>query len=156
MSKMLAIAIFGLGFALNVAAAEPPATNAVLTDMKGPASINQGEEFVPATEGMRLKPGDRLMVPEDSEAVITYDDECRQEVDESTIVTVQEKSSCAGGALVEQGLNPAGGRVIGSAAPGVGPGNVAGGLIVAGWAAIGYCWIEGCFGDEDDDDTVSP
>lgn len=158
MSKMLAIAILGLGFAFSASAAEVPATNAVITDVEGTVSVNQGEEFVPATEGMRLKPGDRIMVPDDSQVEISYDDNCRYEVDENRIATVQARSTCAGGALVEQGLNPAGARAIGASASTTnGPGNVAGGLIVAAWAAIGYCWLK-CDEDDDEDagDTVSP
>lgn len=154
MSKILISAIFGLGVAFSAAAAEAPPSLVTLKDLKGSVSVNQGKEFAPATEGMRLKPGDRVMVQGDSEVDIQFDDQCKQEVDENKIVTIQEKSTCAGGEKVEQALNPDEGSAIGSSgAEGGGwPGNVVGPLIVASWAALGLAWVN----NENVNDTVSP
>jgi hypothetical protein len=148
MSKLFATAVLGLGMALNAAAAEAPEPNSTITELKGSVSVNQGEEFRPAVKGMRLKPGDRVMAQDDSEADIKFDDECKMDVDENKIVTIPDRSTCAGGVPVVQELNPAGGSAIGAAAS---SGNGGVWAMVAIVAAIDIWWI-----NEDDNDTVSP
>jgi hypothetical protein len=152
MSKVLLGTLLGLGFAVSAAAqAQAPDYIATLKKIEGDGKVmvNAGEEFAPATEGMRLKPGDRILVQDDSEAKIQYDDECQDEAEENQIMTVPAKSPCAGGVPVVQNLNPAGTGAVGAtAAAGTGKG---GGL----WLAMAietaiYFWLE------DDDDTVSP
>ena len=162
MSKFLAAAFFGLSFGLSASAALAAEPIATLIEIEGGrVSVNQGEGFAPAVEGMRLKPGDRVMAQDDNSAEINFDDGCKPvyEVEENQIVTVPDRSTCAGGVPLVQSLTPTGGAAIGSAgaAGTVGPGNVAGGLIVVGFAAAGLCWLK-CDDDddEDDDDTVSP
>lgn len=153
MIKFLATAAFGLTFGLGASAASAAESSATLTGIegKGGVSVNQGEGFAPAVEGMRLSPGDRVMVQNDSTAELQFDDECATAIEENKIFTIPDRSTCAGGVPVVQNLVPTGSQAIGAAGAGVGPGNVAGGLIVAGWAAVGLWWL-----GEDDDDTVSP
>jgi hypothetical protein len=145
MSKLLAAAILGLGVAFN-AAAQTPDPNATLTEFEGKVSVNQGKEFVPAQAGMRLKPGDRIMVQEDSEVTLTFDDECRLEIEENKLVTVPDRSTCAGATLVEQGLQPRGGEAIGS----TGRGNGGVWAMVGIVAAIDLWWLS------EDEEFVSP
>lgn len=145
MSKLLAAAILGLGVAFN-AAAQTPDPNATLTEFEGQVSVNQGKEFVPVQAGMRLKPGDRIMVQEDSEATLTFDDECRLEIEENKLVTVPDRSTCAGATLVEQGLQPSGGEAIGS----TGRGNGGVWAMVGIVAAIDLWWLS------EDEEFVSP
>ena len=150
MSKLLAATVFGLGLAFNAAAAEPPASTATITELKGQVSVNQGAEFVPAAKGMVLKPGDRVMAQEDSEVSLKFDDECKMEIEENKIVTIPDRSTCAGGVPVVQELKPTGGSAIGSTGTaGNGNGGVA--AMVAIVAAIDIWWI-----NEDDNNTVSP
>jgi hypothetical protein len=153
MKKKISVIVVGIGLALGAgfayAQAAPVAT---ITDIDGKdkVSVNQGEGFVPAAEGMRLKPGDRIMVQDDSEATIKYDDECRREIDENKIATVGDKSPCAGGALAEQGLEPASDDAIGATgATESGNGGVV--AMAAIVAAIDIWWL-----NEDDHDTASP
>lgn len=145
MSKLLATAILGLGVAFN-AAAQTPNPNATLTEFEGQVSVNQGKEFVPAEAGMRLKPGDRIMVKEGGEVTLTFDDECRLEIEENKLVTIPDRSTCAGATLVEQGLQPQGGEAIGS----TGRGNGGVWAMVGIVAAIDLWWLS------EDEEFVSP
>jgi hypothetical protein len=151
MSRILLSTLLGLGFAAS-AAAQAPAPNYLATlksiEGDGKVMVNAGEEFKPAIEGMRLKAGDRILVQDDSEAKIQYDDECQDEAEENQIMTVPDRSPCAGGVPLVQNLNPAGTGVVGATAA---TGSNGGGL----WLAMAietaiYFWLE------DDDDTVSP
>jgi hypothetical protein len=150
MSRAIATALLGLAFAASAAAADAPAPNATVNDVDGKVSVNQGDGFNPAADGMRLKPGDRVMVQDDSSADLKFDDECEFEVKENKIVTVPDRSPCAGGVPLVQELNPAGGSAIGTTgATGTGNGGV---WIMAGIvAAIDLWWL-----NENGDDTVSP
>jgi hypothetical protein len=144
--KLLATAIFSMGFAVGAAAqSPPPAPNATMTDIEGSVSVNQGTEYVPARKDMRLKPGDRVMIREGGEVTIVFDDECRREVEENKIVTIPERSPCAGGVLAEQSLQPGGGSAIGSTR-----GNGGVWAMVAIVAAIDIWWLQ------EDEDFVSP
>ena len=125
-----------------------PAAVATLSEIKGRVLVNQGDEFKPATKGMQLRPGDRIMVQDDSSASLTYNDECRSQIEENKIYTVPDRSSCAGGTPLVQELNPAGGNAIGGAS---GTGNGGVGIMAAVVAAIDIWWL-----NEDDSDQVSP
>lgn len=148
MIKLISVAVFGLGFAVNVAAADLPEPNATLTKIEGKQNVmvNTGAEFAPASVGMRLKPGDRVMVGDDSEADVKFDDECPYEMDENKIYTVPDRSTCAGGAFAQQSLNPEGGEAIGS-----GTGNGGVGIMAAIVLGIDAWAIA-----EGDDETTSP
>jgi hypothetical protein len=142
----IAAAVFGLAFSAS-AFADPVAT---LTGFTGRVSVNQGEEFRPATQGMRLNPGDRVMVQDNSSAQLKFDDECPYPIGENKIVTVPEKSNCAGGAPLVQELAPTGGSAIGAAgATATGNGGVW--WMVGIVTAIDLWWL-----NEGDDDVVSP
>jgi hypothetical protein len=157
MSKHKFATAVGLAVSLAAAsaAAQAPESTATLKGIegKGRVMVNQGEEFVAATEGMRLKPGDRVMVQDDSSADIQFDDECQYEIDENRIVTIPDKSTCAGGVPLVQELNPTGGAAIGSTAAGAtrAPGALDW-VFTAAVVGTEICWLL-C---EDDDDTVSP
>ena len=64
MIKLIPLAVFGLGFAVNAVAADMPEPNATLTKIEGKKNVmvNTGTEFAPATAGMRLKPGDQHQI----------------------------------------------------------------------------------------------
>jgi len=131
--------------------AQAPEPVATLTEMRGRVMVNQGDEFVPATKNMALRPGDRIMVPEKGEATLSFKDECSSEVGENKIYTVPDRSTCAGGTPVVQELAPTGGNAIGAAAGATGTGNGGVAAMVAIVAAIDIWWL-----NEDDHDVVSP
>jgi len=149
MTRMIAAAATLLLSASAFAQAPDPV--ATLADFHGHVLVNQGDEFVPATKGMALRPGDRIMVQKDSEAELKFKDECPSEVGENKIYTVPDRSNCAGGAPVVQELAPTGGNAIGATAGATGASN--GGVVamVAIVAAIDIWWL-----NEEDSDVVSP
>jgi hypothetical protein len=152
MAKNFTAAVFGLSFGLSASAALAAEPIATLTEFegKGKISVNQGEGFAPAVEGMRLKPGDRVMAYDDSSAELKFDDcETETEVHENSIVTVPDKTTCNGGVPLVQSLTPTGSGAIGSTGAGKG------GLIFAAWA-VGAVIACSQLCEEDDDDTVSP
>ena len=151
MSKLIATGILGFGLTLASVAFAQGAPVATITKVEGKVQVNQGDGFVPASEGMRLQAGDRVMVGDDSEADLKYDDECKRDVDENRIATVGDKSPCAGGVLAEQALEPEGQGAIGATTGATGTGNGGVAAMVAIVAAIDIWWLS-----EDDHDVVSP
>ena len=146
MKFKLIAGVLGLGLAFGATAAEAPKSNSALTEAKGKVLVNTGKAFAPAALDMRLKEGDRVMVQEDSEAIITFDDGCKLEVDENKLVTVPDRSSCAGAVVMQQGINPEGGAAIGGGA------GSNGALPIAAVLALdAYLFFH-----EDEHDTVSP
>lgn len=150
MKAALISGCLGLALAFSASAAEQatPKDNSALTEAKGKVLVNTGKAFAPAAVDMRLKPGDRVMVQEDGEATITFDDGCKLDIEENKLVTVPDQSNCAGAAVVQQGINPGNGAAIGGGAGGNGA------LPIAAVGAFDlYMFFHE---DEDDDDTVSP
>lgn len=143
------MSVLAMGFALSASAADVPTPIATLTEVTGEVSVNQGEEFAPATNGIRLMPGDRVMVQTGASALLKYDDECELKVEPNTILTLRAQSPCKGCCPLVQQLNPVGGAAIGSSAPRVGNGGLW--ALVALVAAIDIWWL-----NEDDHDTASP
>lgn len=116
-SILVVLCATGIGFAALVSAAE---NVAILDEMKGSVLVNQGENFVPATEGQSLNSGDRLMVTKSSSATLVFGKDCIAEVKAGTIVTIPEQSICEGGQLVTQNLQPGAGAAPGAEGTGVG------------------------------------
>ncbi len=146
MKTFATIGLLGLGLAFGAQAAEAPKTNSAVTAAEGKVLVNTGKAFSPAAIDMRLKAGDRVMVQNDSEATITFDDGCKLHIEENKLVTVPDKSNCAGAALVEQGINPGSGAAIGAGA-------VSNGALPI--AAVGAFDLY-MFFHEDENNTVSP
>lgn len=121
-----------------------------LSVVEGRVLVNQGEQFVPAQHGQTLYPGDRLMTIGQSTAVALYPDDCEVRVDPESVVTLPRVSTCAGGVVHMQRVNPAGRVAIGADRGGVG--RI---IAIAAFVVLGVCAITGdC--DGDGSDTVSP
>lgn len=149
MTRSLFFSMLALGFALSASAADVRPPFATLTEVTGQVSVNQGEEFAPAANGIRLMRGDRVMAQIDSTAIIKYDDDCEFRVEANTILTLRGESPCAGCCPMVQHLGPVGAPAIGSAAPRVGNGGMW--WLVGIVTAINIWWL-----NEDDHDTASP
>ena len=54
--------------------------NATLKSITGEVLIFQGQNYVPATENMRIRNGDRIMAMRNATAKISYDTGCKQDV----------------------------------------------------------------------------
>lgn len=113
--KRMMTALLGLGIALSAMAQNPPPPQPIATIDKitGKVMVNEGKEFAPGHLQQRLKPGDRVMVMDKSRTTIVFDDDCRLDIEANKLVVVPDRSTCAGGYLAEQGINPGGSGAIG-------------------------------------------
>jgi hypothetical protein len=142
MIRTLAAAIAFAALSLPVAAQEP-APIASATSVNGAVQVNTGNDFVPLQTGQALKPGDRIMAPDDASATVTFNDGCTLMVGAKSTVVVPAVSTCSGGVVARSGT----------------PGGYDGGVdwsgfwTVAGVAIIGNAIL---WNNEDDNDTVSP
>lgn len=118
-SIVLALCATSIGFAALVSAQEGTGV-AILDEVKGSVLVNQGEKFVPSTEGQSLNAGDRLMVTKTGSATLVFGNGCSTEVKGGTMVTIPERSICDGGQLVTQSLEPGAGTAAGANTSGLG------------------------------------
>lgn len=117
--KRMMTALLGLGFALSAMAQNPPPQPIAKIDkITGKVMVNEGKEFAPGRLQQRLKPGDRVMVMDKSKTTIVFDDDCRLDIEANKLVVVPDRSTCAGGYLAEQSINPGGSGAIGGASSG--------------------------------------
>lgn len=117
--SMLIAAVLGASVAF--AQTDKPESDAELVEIEGSVLVNQGEQFVPASEGIRLKEGDRVMAMSESGALIKYDDGCDVRVEPDTVVTLDEGSPCAGWLLGVERAAPAGLALGAGGATGLSP-----------------------------------
>lgn len=92
----MTVLIVGLASVLSVASVQVSASGAVgeIKRIEGSAMISQGEHFVAAQAGMKLEELDRLMVLEQSEATLEFQDGCRYVLKEREMLTVGPNSAC--------------------------------------------------------------
>lgn len=90
----------------DASGSEPASGDAILRELAGRVSLNQGSEFQLARDGQGARPGDRVMVSSQSRAVLEFADGCRIELNQESLVEVPRFSPCACGALVQQSLRP--------------------------------------------------
>jgi hypothetical protein len=112
-SILTALCATSLSFAALVSAQEGTGV-AILDELKGSVLVNQGENFVPATEGQSLNAGDRLMVTKNGNAMLVFGKDCTKEVKAGTMVTIPQQSICEGGQLITQSLEPGAGAAPGA------------------------------------------
>lgn len=103
--------------------------NATLAAMRGDVMVNHGKEFVPASVGMPLESGTRVMVAEGASAEVVFNDGCSLPVRGGTMITVPSVSTCAGGNALAQNTDPAHSGALGGAATA--------GALLEGAAALG-------------------
>jgi hypothetical protein len=107
-----------------------------LIAVEGNVLVNQGQGFEPVSGVVDLKAGDRVMVGENSQAVLSYA-ACRVKIKGGNVVTIAEDAPCLTGTVSEDATFP----VVPAAAfggfvhPGVVLGQFAGGF--AGVVGIG-------------------
>ncbi|HEX4854369.1 hypothetical protein [Arenimonas sp.] len=89
---------------------------ATLSAQQGTVLVNQGDEFVTATDAQALLAGDRVMVMEGGSAEITFTDGCVLPLASGSLVDVPEVSTCAGAVAKVQNLGPSYAQAVGSRA----------------------------------------
>jgi len=74
------------------------ATAAELVNIQGKVAVNHGDGFIPAAEGMTVRPGDKVFVGDKSSASLIYANPgCVFEAAPTSVVTVTELGPCAPG-----------------------------------------------------------
>lgn len=130
MKKIAFVALASLLAAGTASAAEL----ASLSGIEGTALVNQGEEFVTASEAQALKPGDQVMVMEGGKAEIVFADGCVLPLESGSLVVVPEQSTCAGAVAKTQRVGAQYAQAVGEVPEGPTP--LVQGLII-GAVAIG-------------------
>ena len=98
-------------FASSVCAADSVAT---LNGQQGTVLVNQGEEFVTATEAQALVAGDRVMVMEGGSAVVTFADGCALALEAGSLLEVPAQSTCGGAVANVQNIGPSYAQAVGA------------------------------------------
>lgn len=93
-NKSLIALLSSFGF-LSLAIAADPVPAAKVTRVDGNAIASQDARYLPAREGMALKEGDRLMVLENSTAIVSFADGCQYTLKDMGVLVVQKTSTCA-------------------------------------------------------------
>ena len=117
-----------LGAALIAVSGIVSASDAVLSNVTGPALVNQGDAYVTATPQTELSAGDRLMVLEGGSAEVTYADGCIHTVTDSEVLTIGKQSTCVDEQAAAEDTGPSFAAAMGAAPLG-------GALIIGGTAA---------------------
>ena len=127
-------------FATSAFAADSVAT---LNGQQGTVLVNQGEEFVTASEAQALVAGDRVMVMEGGSALVTFTDGCVLALEAGSLLEVPAESTCGGAVANVQNIGPSYAQAVG--APNQGSArNKNAWWIFGGWTAgIAYALIEG-------------
>ena len=98
MIKIIAKSGFATLALLGLFAVSQTATAAELVKLEGKVSVNRGDGFESAKQGMVLKVGDQVLVGKESAASLVYAEPgCVFEVPEASVVTVSDVGPCIPG-----------------------------------------------------------
>ena len=142
--KAIALALAGLFVSTAALAADPVA---VLGSSQGQVMVSKDKKFVSVQTGQALKAGDRVLVMQDGNALVRFNDGCELALPESSLAVIPAVSTCAGGNAEIAQLSP-------ESAQALGLGKVA--LSATGLWAVGGLPAAGVAAGESGDDTVSP
>ena len=121
----------------------------VLATMQMPVMVNQGQNYVQATESMQLYPGDQLMVMKGGSAQVHYANGCVQTISANEIARVGTPESCV--SLSSAGTH----QQLGTT--GTSGGGGGGGPQGVEWVGLGFIAGTGgyiVYKAADDDDTL--
>ena len=85
----------GVGLTLALGVVSAADSVGTLSRIQGVAFVSQGAQYVAGREGMALKEGDRLMVMDGGNAVISFSDGCRYDLADNEVLTIGAASTCA-------------------------------------------------------------
>ncbi len=94
MRKEFVLVVAGAALSVGFAQAMASETIGEIKRVDGAAMISKGEHFVAAQQGMKLNELDRLIVLEQSEALVEFSDGCRHLMKEKELLTVGATSVC--------------------------------------------------------------
>ncbi|PZO06768.1 MAG: hypothetical protein DCF27_12080 [Lysobacteraceae bacterium] len=104
-------------FAAPAFAAETAEPAATLSAQQGTVLVNQGDEFITASEAQPLLAGDRVMVMEGGSAEITFTDGCVLPLESGSLLEVPALSTCAGTVASVQSIGPSYAEALGGGSP---------------------------------------
>ena len=87
---------------------------ATLSNQQGTVLVNQGEEFITATEAQVLKAGDRVLVMEGGSAEVIFNDGCVLPLASGSMAVVSDLSTCAGSVAAVEQIGPSHAQAIGA------------------------------------------
>jgi hypothetical protein len=70
--------------------------------VSGSVLVSRDQDIVAGAAGMALHPLNRVFVLEDSQATVTFQDGCEQQLAENAILTITDSGTCAAAAEVER------------------------------------------------------
>jgi hypothetical protein len=86
--------LYGAAFAMAMMTSSVLAATATISDHSGKVLINKGKGFIPATATMSLNDGDKVMVGENSFAVVSFAD-CAVSISSPTVMSITKTAPCA-------------------------------------------------------------
>lgn len=92
--------------ALSAAPAFAADAAATLSAQAGTVLVNQGDDFITATDAQALLAGDRVLVMEGGHAELTFADGCVLPLAAGSMLDVPAVSPCAGGVASVQRIGP--------------------------------------------------
>jgi hypothetical protein len=95
-----------LALALPLGTAGATESGATLSRLEGFGVVSQGAQYVPAHEGMALREGDRFMVLEGGNAIVTFADGCRYSLADNEVLTIGTTDTCAAGTFGSHKIAP--------------------------------------------------
>lgn len=114
---------------------------ASVSDFSGKVMVNKGDGFVPLVSGVSLNVGDKVLVGENSFAVLAYE-ECAVSLSKPSVTSVAKDAPCNAGALPDEAavVTPAAYTGTGLAAP----------VIIGGFGVVvvGTLFLTGAFDDD--------
>lgn len=87
-----------LGLCVSSCLAQP--NFAQMQSIQGKVLVNQGSGFIAATDGVLLKPGDKILVGKEASAIVTYENGCEVSISEPKVLTVAKSVPCPAGAKI--------------------------------------------------------
>lgn len=109
---ILSALIAAPAFSAETAAVAEPAAS--LSAQQGTVLVNQGDQFITATEAQVLNAGDRVMVMEGGVAEITFLDGCVLPLASGSMIEVPALSTCAGTVANVETIGPSYAQAVGS------------------------------------------
>lgn len=101
--------------ATSALAAEKAAESvATLTGQEGTVLVNQGEQFITASDAQALLPGDRVMVMEGGSATVIFNDGCELVLASGSLASIPAESTCAGAVASVEQIGPSYAQAIGA------------------------------------------
>lgn len=79
---------------MAMAAEDPQQATATISVAEGSILVSRDDGFVDGVVGTELQPLNRVLVLEDSQATVTFEDGCEQPLPENAILTITDSGTC--------------------------------------------------------------